>query len=92
METTIVYWGYNGIMEKKLETTVNPKSDTPNSLPKKLNLDRHQDRSEHILWEDLRTQLSRSAKRHFAPELLGVEVFWLWVSGLRVNAIAGIRV
>ena len=21
METTIVYWGYNGIMEKKMETT-----------------------------------------------------------------------
>ena len=22
METTILYWGYNGIMEKKMETTV----------------------------------------------------------------------
>ena len=22
METTIVYWGYNGIMEKKMETTI----------------------------------------------------------------------
>ena len=22
METTIVYWGYSGIMEKKMETTI----------------------------------------------------------------------
>ena len=22
METTIIYWGYNGIMEKKMETTI----------------------------------------------------------------------
>ena len=22
METTILYWGYNGIMEKKMETTI----------------------------------------------------------------------
>ena len=34
LETTIAYWGYIGIMAKKMETTLNPKPGViPGSFP-----------------------------------------------------------